>query len=61
MTQRKQKNEPPPNPAGRKGKPLHIPLPFEDAVAAALETPLPEPDGKPLDRKGSRRYDRKKK
>lgn len=59
MTTRKEDSPPPPNPAGRKGKPLHIPLPFEDAVAAALETPPPEPER--LDRKGSRRYDRKKK
>lgn len=27
----------PPNPAGRNGKPLRIPLPFEEAIAAALE------------------------
>jgi hypothetical protein len=48
--------KPPPNPNGKSGKPLLVPLPFDEAIRAALETP-PEP----VDRKPSKRYSRKKK
>jgi hypothetical protein len=50
---------PPPNPNGKNGKPVVVPLPFEDALKAALETPPEEPSS--LDRKASKRYSRKKK
>ena len=56
----------PPNPNGQEGRPLRIPLDFDDALRAALETP-PDPKGKSgkagtrLDRKRAKRYDQPKK
>lgn len=40
------KRKRPRNPDGRNGKPVEIALPFEEALAAALQTP-PPPDPKP--------------
>jgi hypothetical protein len=42
MPKRKKASDPP-NPTGRNGKPLRIPLDFDEAVKAALETPPPKP------------------
>jgi hypothetical protein len=33
------KKQAPPNPAGRDGKPIRVPLEFDEALRAALETP----------------------
>jgi hypothetical protein len=56
MAKRK-KVSPPPNPNGRDGTPLKVPLPFDDALKAALETPPPKTDKKKraLDRKPAKR------
>jgi hypothetical protein len=36
-----------PNPHGRAGDPVKVPLPFDAALRAALETPPPPEDAKP--------------
>jgi len=62
----KRKSSDPPNPNGQEGRPLRIPLDFDEALRAALETPPPDQgwNGEPhkkLDRKRRKRYDRLKK
>ncbi len=50
----KRKKDSPPNPNGSNGKPLRIPLAFDDALKAALETP-PEPEKQPKRKPRTRR------
>ena len=47
MSMAKRRKASPPNPNGKEGSPIRIPLPFEKAVEAALETPpMPPPTPK---------------
>jgi hypothetical protein len=48
MSQRKRA----PNPNGRNGDKLRIPLPFEDALKAAVETKPPESKKRPRAKRG---------
>ena len=50
-----------PTSPGRSGRPLKIELSLEDALRAALGTPPPEREKKPLDPAPAKRYAKRKK